>query len=232
MVAVNGTIHTYAGDATLGLSGDGSAPLDASLNSPTGVALDGAGDIFIADSKNNVVREVVESTGVIQTAAGRTSGSGGNGTGATSAPLNDPTDVFIDSAGNLFIADTGNNLIREVVAATGNIQTVATVALSAPSGVFVDGAGDIFIADTGNNVIREIPAGVHGPNANGRRERHGRIRGRWRSRNLSRAACPRRCGRGWSGRYFYRGYGEQRDSRSGGFNRQHSDICGQRHGGL
>jgi protein gp37 len=158
VVAVNGTIHTYAGDATLGLSGDGSAPLDASLNSPTGVALDGAGDIFIADSKNNVVREVVESTGVIQTVAGRTAGSGGNGTGATSAPLNDPTDVFIDSAGNLFIADTGNNLIREVVAATGNIQTVATVALSAPSGVFVDGAGDIFIADTGNNVIREVVA--------------------------------------------------------------------------
>jgi len=158
VVALNGTIHSYAGNATLGLSGDGFAPLDASLNSPTGVALDGAGDIFIADSKNNVVREVVESTGVIQTAAGRATGSGGNGTGATSAPLNDPTGVFIDSAGNLFIADTGNNLIREVVAATGNIQTVATVALSAPSGVFVDGAGDIFIADTGNNVIREVVA--------------------------------------------------------------------------
>ncbi|HXN64110.1 MAG TPA: choice-of-anchor D domain-containing protein [Candidatus Acidoferrales bacterium] len=165
LVAVNGTIHSFAGNGTLGLSGDGSSPIDASLNLPTGVALDGVGDIYIADSKNNVIREVVKSTGIIQTAAGRTSGSGGNGNGATSAPLNDPTGVFVDPAGNLFIADTGNNVIREVVAATGNIQTISTgaVTLSSPTGVFVDGMGDIFIADTGNNVIREIPG--TGPNA-------------------------------------------------------------------
>src|SRR5208282_2834094 len=162
-----------------GYSGDGGPATSAELGRPEGIALDGSGNVFIADTDNSVIREVVAATGTITTVAGTpypttdTCNSSGDGGLATSAYLCQPGGVFVDGKGNLFIADTANHEIREVVAATGNIQTVAgsgtpgysgdggaatSAQLDLPGGVFVDGFANIFIADAYNSVIREVVA--------------------------------------------------------------------------
>jgi len=172
-----GTIQTVAGSGTAGYSGDGNPATNADLNGPFGVFVDGQGNIFIADTENSVIREVVASTGNIQTVAGNnTNGYSGDGAAATSAQLDLPQGVFVDTTENIFIADTFNSVIREVTAGNGNIQTVAgsyyawvdtcnysgdgalatSAQLCLPNGVFLDGSGNIFIADTDNSVIREV----------------------------------------------------------------------------
>ena len=139
---------------------------------PSGVAVDSAGDLFIADTDNNVVREVNHATGAITTVAGNgTYGYSGDGGPATAAELANPDGVAVDSAGDLFIDDSNNSRIREVNLATGTITTIAgngtygytgdggaatAAELSHPLGIAVDSAGDLFIADSGNNVIREV----------------------------------------------------------------------------
>ncbi len=176
----SGTLTLVAGNGTSGYSGDGGAPTSAALNEPEGIFVDGSGNIFIADSGNNVIREVAASTGNIATVAGNfTLGGGysGDGSAATSAQLNDPFGVFADASGNIFIADTDNNVIREVSASSGNISTVAgnfkagsgytgdngpatSARLAAPQSVYLDSAGNIFIADTLNSVIRAVNRGT------------------------------------------------------------------------
>ena len=172
--ATTGTITTIAGDGVKGYSGDGGQATAAELNSPSGVAVDASGDIFIADTLNNVIREVIASTGVITTVAGTgTAGYSGDKGQATAAKLDGPWSVAVDSSGDLFIADTGNNVIREVSA--GVITTVAgnnivgysgdggqatAAELDRPTDVAVDSAGDLYIADNQNNVIREVSGGV------------------------------------------------------------------------
>jgi hypothetical protein len=175
-VSTTGTLTLIAGNGSIGYAGDGGPATAAALNQPEGIFVDGSGNVFIADSGNSVIREVVASTGVIQTVAGNgTSGYAGDGGPATGAELNDPFGVFVDGAGNIFIADTDNSVIREVTASNNNIQTVAgnfaagagyagdggaatSAQLNMPEGVFVDAAGAIFIADTVNSVIREVAA--------------------------------------------------------------------------
>ena len=106
--------------------GDGGQATAASSYDPFSVAVDASGDLFIADSHNNRIREVNASTGVITTVAGNgTAGYSGNGGQATAAELNDPCGIAVDASGDLFIADTGNNCIREVNASTHVITTVA-----------------------------------------------------------------------------------------------------------
>ena len=175
-VSTAGTLTVVAGNGTIGYSGDGGLATSAQLSGPEGIFVDGAENIFIADTGNSVIREVVAGTHNIQTVAGNfAAGAGysGDGTLATSAQLNDPYGVVVDSLGNVFIADTNNFVIREVVASTGNIQTVAgnfakgggfsgdggtatSAQLDLPEGVYLDGTGDIFIADTNNSVIRAV----------------------------------------------------------------------------
>jgi hypothetical protein len=179
VAAATGDILLYAGNGTLGFSGDSATATNASLNSPAGVASDGAGNIFIADTANNVIRQVVVSTGLIQTVAGRGGAAcnfSGNGGSATNALLCSPAGVFVDGFGNIFIADTGNHVVREVLFVNGTIQTVAGIGtpgfsgdtgfatqaqLHSPTGIFVDNAGNIFIADTGNHCIREVVAATN-----------------------------------------------------------------------
>ena len=177
---IPGAISTVAGNGTATFGGDGGVAISASLSNPDGVSVDGAGNLYIADGANNRIRKVTAATGFISTVAGNgTATFGGDGAAATSASLNNPDGVSVDGAGNLYIADEGNNRIRKVTAATGFISTVAgdgtagftasqdmgtTAATSAslnnPDSVFVDGAGNLYIADEGNNRIREVIAGT------------------------------------------------------------------------
>ena len=156
----------------MGFSGDGHAPTSAELNLPVGVVVDGAGDLFIADSGNNRIREVNAGTQNISTFAGNgTQGYSGNTGAAINAELYDPTGLAFDNQGDLFIADTNNNVIRKVNALTGVITTVAgdgvkgwsgdhgpatNATLALPNGVAWDSQGHLYIADTGNNVIRRV----------------------------------------------------------------------------
>jgi hypothetical protein len=171
----SGIINTVAGMiAEPGSSGDGGLATNAKLNEPFGVAVDSRGDIFITG--NEVVREVNASTGVITTVAGN-GGAGytGDGGPTTAAELNQPEGIAVDAHGDLFIADYGNNVIREVNASTGTITTVAgggksggtgigdggpatSAELSSPHSVVVDSQGNLFISDSGHNVIREVNA--------------------------------------------------------------------------
>ena len=170
--STTGTIVTAAGDGKAGYTGDGGPATAAELNGEAGIAIDSAGDLFIADYNNNVVREVVAATGDIDTVAGDgKAGYSGDGGAATSAELNHPRDVAVDPAGDLFFADMDNNAIREVVATTGDIITVAgdgkagytgdngpatSAELNLPRGIAVDPEGDLFFADYNNNAVREV----------------------------------------------------------------------------
>ncbi|MGA8108193.1 MAG: Ig-like domain repeat protein, partial [Acidobacteriaceae bacterium] len=169
-----GTIQTIAGNGSAGYEATNSVANNTPLSVPGGVAVDGAGNVYIADTNNNVIREVNVATNTMATVAGNASpGYSGDGSAATSAELNSPEGVVVDAAGNLYIADTGNNAIREVNAATGVITTIAgtgtagfsgdgalatAAKLSAPYGVALDATGDLFIADSGNNRVRKVDA--------------------------------------------------------------------------
>ena len=170
-VSPDGNISTVAGSDKTGYDGDGGPATAALLAYPEGVAVDSAGNLFIADAGNHRIRKV-SSNGNISTVAGAGKpGSGGDGGPATAALLSYPSRVAVDSAGNLFIADAGNHRIRKVSSTNGNISTVAGTgekgykgdegpAASAwllnPFGLAVDSAGNLFIADTGNSRIRKV----------------------------------------------------------------------------
>ncbi len=179
IVAATGNIQTIAGTGTAGYTGDGGPAKTAQLSNPNGVFLDASGNLFFADSSNSVVREVVAATGTIQTIAGNnTFGYSGDGGPAMSAALNFPSAVYVDASGNLFIADVGNAVIREVVASTGNIQTVAgnglydfsgdggpalNAAIGAPFYIAPDLAGNYYIADLTSNRVRKVLASGSSP---------------------------------------------------------------------
>ena len=173
----SGTVTTVAGNGAYRFSGDGGPSTSASLNFPSGVATDSAGNLYIADLGSFRIRKVSE--GRITTAAGNGSaGFSGDGGAATSASLgpSDPyylSEIAVDSAGNLYIADYWNNRIRKV--SGGTITTVAgngnqgfsgdggpatRAALNTPQGVAVDSAGNLYIADTDNNRIRKVSGGT------------------------------------------------------------------------
>ena len=130
-----GIITTIAGTGSAGFSGDNGPATSAALYYPEGIALDSAGNVYIAVIFNQRVRKVTISTGIITTVAGTgtSSYSGDNGP-ATSATLYDPTDVAVDSSGNIYIADFTNNRIRKVTVSTGIITTFAGIGTGSFSG--------------------------------------------------------------------------------------------------
>ena len=172
-VFLPGTMQTIAGKFNNYIPvQDGGSATSAGLYLPESIALDGAGNLYIADSNHNRIREVNATTNTISTIVGTGSASyTGDGGPANQATLNIPASVAIDGAGNLYIADSGNNVIRKVTLSTGIITTVAgngtpgsagdngpaTAAnLSNPQGITVDAAGNLYIADTYNEKIRKV----------------------------------------------------------------------------
>ena len=164
-----GAVTTLAGcPGTVGTS-DGPGA-DARFSAPQGVAYDGSGTLFVADSDNHMIRAVDLATGTVTTLAGyaRISGSA-DGTGY-SAQFYYPRGVASDGAGTLFVADAFNHTIRKVVVATGEVTTLAGAAKSSgsadgtgsgarfnyPGALLFDGAGNLFVADTRNSAIRKI----------------------------------------------------------------------------
>jgi hypothetical protein len=175
--AATAAVTTIAGTGTQGGTGDGGPATLATLSIPIGIGIDAAANLYIADSLNNRIRRIDSTTGVITTVAGTgTAGYAGDGGPATAARLMQPSGLFADPSGNLYVVDTGNYAVRRVDAASGLITTVAgngvkgngctdgegvaaTLApLSSPHAVALDGAGTIFIAD--GRLIRKIAAGV------------------------------------------------------------------------
>jgi uncharacterized protein (TIGR03437 family) len=176
VTASTGYISTVAGNNLLGAgdSGDGALATSAQLDKPAGVAVDPSGNLYIADSSNNEIRLVTQSTGDISIFAGTGyAGFAAPGGVAKAAKLNAPRQIALDAKQVLYIADTKNNQIRKV--AGGIISLVAgsntaqpgyfgdggpatSALLDHPTGVAVDTAGNVYIADSFNNAIRMVTA--------------------------------------------------------------------------
>lgn len=173
---VTGIISLFAGGPDVVAYGEGGPAANAQLNQPKGVACDSAGNIYVVDTGNHRVRKIDHVAPYnITTVAGTGTGSyTGDDGPATQATLNQPTEVAFDAAGNLYIADSQNEVIRKVDHDTNAITTVAGVGtvggydgdgalavrahLNEPSGVAVDTIGNIYIADRDNEVIRKVTA--------------------------------------------------------------------------
>lgn len=169
---VTNTIVTVAGTGNFGSAGDGGQATAAQLNAPSNVAFDSSGSIYIADTANNKIRKVTTATGVISTIAGTgTAGFFGDGGDATAAKLDGPEGVFVNAAGDIFIADTNNHRIRVVRRSNGKIGTAVgtgtagsagdggnanAAQINAPQGIFINSANDLYIADTANHRIRVV----------------------------------------------------------------------------
>jgi len=167
-ITAAGIVTTLAGSGAAGQNnGTGTS---ANFNMPTGIATDSAGNIYVADTYNHQIRKI-SSVGVVTTLAG--SGSSGSTDGpANLASFNMPTSLTVDSAGNIYVADTYNDTIRKITA-TGTVSTLAGTAgmigsnnatgvaatFNYPYGIVADSLGNIYVADKGSNSVRKITSG-------------------------------------------------------------------------
>jgi hypothetical protein len=167
-----GVVTTLVGTAGVIGSADGTGPA-ASFNNPTGVATDSAGNVYVADKANNIIRKIT-SAGVVTTLAGTAGVTGNiNGIGAA-ASFRSPSGVVTDSAGNVYVADYGSNIVRKITSA-GAVTTLAgsagvtgstdgagaAASFGGTYGVATDSVGNVFVADIWNQLIRKVtPAGV------------------------------------------------------------------------
>ncbi len=168
-----GTITTICGNGAGGFFGDNGPATAAHMEQPTGICIDGDGNLYIADKGNSRIRKMNTTTGIITTVAGNgTNGYGGDNGPATAAKLSNPVSVCIDNTTNdLYIADFNNHRIRIVDGTTGIITTFAgngiagysgnagpavNAQLTQPNGVFMSKKGNLYVSDYGNNVVRII----------------------------------------------------------------------------
>jgi S-formylglutathione hydrolase FrmB len=172
-VSTDGTITAFAGTGKPGFSGDGGPATQAQLDRPSGVAVDGHGNVYISDANNSRVRKVSAADGTITTLAGTGKrGFSGDGGPATQAQLDGPEAVAVDERGNVYIAEVDNNRVRKV-STDGTITTLAGTGkesfggdggpatqadLYSPLGVAVDGLGNVYIAEKGNARVRKVSA--------------------------------------------------------------------------
>jgi hypothetical protein len=176
--AVTGVMSTIAGTGSAGYNGDGLPATQTQVNTPAGLVLDGAGNLYYADTGNHIVRRVDANTGIVTTVAGTAGvqGYGGDGAAATQGRLAFPQSVVFDAAGNLLIADTSNNAVRKVDVRTGVLTTIAgtglpgyngdgqaatAARLNSPWGIAVGQDGSVYIADLFNDRVRQVhPSGM------------------------------------------------------------------------
>jgi len=171
-INAEGVVSTLAGSARHPGKDDGKGS-SARFRNPWSVAVDGAGNVIVADMSNDTVRRITPE-GVVSTVAGQAGVTGTADGFGTGAQFNDPFAVTVDAAGDIFVSDSANNAIRKITPAgavvtlaglpgyAGNVDGNATAArFWNPQGLAVDAAGNVYVADTGNNTIRKItPAGV------------------------------------------------------------------------
>lgn len=170
------TMTTQVGTGVAGYNGDGEGNMSAELNGPTGLDMDAANNIYVADTGNHIIRKTLltgQTPNPISTVAGTPGAAGSLGDGglAISAQLNTPRGVRVDAAGDIFITDEATHVIREVNIATGNISTIAgngtagytgdggpaaAAQLNGPTGMYVDQNGNVYVADSLNAVVRKI----------------------------------------------------------------------------
>jgi trimeric autotransporter adhesin len=165
-----GIITTIAGNATAGYSGNGGPATNASLDNPTGIAINKTGVIYVADQNNNVIRKINAAGVIVAVAGNHTAGRSGDGGSALSASLNQPSGIAFDTSGNLFIADANNNVIRKVnsngiintVAGTdtagysGDMGSALYASLDSPKRIAFDDSNNLYISDYYNNVVRKV----------------------------------------------------------------------------
>ena len=168
-ITAAGVVTTFAGSDVPG-SADGTGAT-ASFRSPKGLVVDGAANVFVVDTGNGTIRKITPG-GVVTTLAGLAGAAGATDGVGTAARFSAPGAIAIDAAGTLYVADTGNHLIRAITPAAA-VSTIAGTAgsagavdgvgaaarFSSPGGLVVDGASNVFVADTGNSTIRRIAAG-------------------------------------------------------------------------
>ncbi len=171
---ISGNINTIAGNGTSGYTGDGTPATAWEVNNPYGLCADRAGNIYVADELNNRVRKITPGGASISTIAGTAAASyTGDNCAAAGATFKNPTDVVVDTFGNIFISDMGNAAIREIYASSGIIETVVGTGTAGFSGdgsypnlaainsvqfFNLDPAGNMYISDYGNNRVRTVAA--------------------------------------------------------------------------
>ena len=171
-ISPDGVVSTPYGNGVAGFqNGNGTG---TEFNGPNSIAIDSSGNLYVADSANNAIRKIVLSSGAVSTLAGSGAAGSHDSFTGTNATFNLPQGVAVDSSGNVYVADSKNDLIRKITSA-GKVTTLAGKAGTAgwidatgtsaqfyyPINVAVNSAGDVFVTDYGNDVIREItPAGV------------------------------------------------------------------------
>jgi sugar lactone lactonase YvrE len=172
-----GIITTVCGMGLGGYAGDGAPATTAHMETPKGICVDHAGNLYVADYGNHRIRKVDAITGIISTFAGTgTSGYSGDNGAATAAKISYPNAISVDTIGNLYISDYGNNRIRKVAAGTGDITTcvgdgtmgytgdggpAVNAKIRRPNSVHISSHGYLYLSDAGNNVIRSVnPDGI------------------------------------------------------------------------
>jgi large repetitive protein len=171
VTAGTGIITTVAGTGAAGFNGDNILATTARLNGPANLSIGPDGSLYIADLSNQRIRKVTAATGMITTIAGNGNlGFAGDGGPATAVEMNSPAAVLLDPAGNIYIADSGNNRLLKIPVTTGNIQIIAggpvgdsgdqgpanMATMSGPSSLYLDQSGNLVFSDRFNNRVREI----------------------------------------------------------------------------
>jgi kumamolisin len=166
-ITPDGVVSTPYGNGTAGFqNGNGTS---TEFNGPNAIAIDSSGNLYVADSNNNAIRKIIPSSGAVSTLAGSGAAGSHNSNTGTSATFNSPQGVAVDSSGNAYVADSGNDLIRKITSA-GKVTTLAgnagvpgwidATGTSAyfydPTSVAVNSSGTVFVADYGNGVIRQV----------------------------------------------------------------------------